>query len=349
MSSGFPFRTDTLLAHIADTNYNKQTLTDELVQYSFLSDTVMNATCSRTPFFTASQFQDIMVHNSPVSERVWPYLKDALDAMDVKDKAHKDTITEAQANDTLRTAGAIERELARLRLFQTLKHDTIYTLDSTFNAFIDTMELTAYQDLDSVMNRLSFPLDSASKAQLLGITTKVTPKDTLQSLLKEVLEIGVDHYYSGDTSWTSQDILDLREYAALCPFKYGPGVYHARVLLLNMDTSLTIYQNICEEAVAPSMRLAAPIRPEKEEADNHGLKLYPNPTTGAVTIDCQLKDEDVAELRIFDMSGRQVYRNNEVCGANTVELQDLSEGLYHCVLVINGNATLSEKLVILRE
>lgn len=97
------------------------------------------------------------------------------------------------------------------------------------------------------------------------------------------------------------------------------------------------------------MRLVAPASGHAQEYSYNKLRLYPNPTTGFVTIDCQLEDEDVAELRVFDMSGRQVYRDNEVCGANTVELQDLSEGLYHCVLVINGNATLSEKLVILRE
>lgn len=77
------------------------------------------------------------------------------------------------------------------------------------------------------------------------------------------------------------------------------------------------------------------------EVDNEiGLEVYPNPNVGeSVTVKYNLKGGDVAELRVFDMSGRQVYRDNEVCGANTVELQDLSEGLYHCVLVINGNAT----------
>ena len=210
------------------------------------------------------------------------------------------------------------------------------------------MELTAYGDLDSVINRLSFPLDSTNEAQLLGITTKVTPKDTLQSLLKEVLEIGVEHYYSGDSTWTGQHILDLRDYAALCPFKYGSGVYHARTLLMNMDTNIVFYENVCEQAVAPSGRYAAPDQPQERQGVQK-LRLYPNPTTGTVKIECSLKENDKAELNIYDMSGRRVYNNTNVCGPNALRLEGMSEGLYQCVLIINGEASLSEKLVILRE
>lgn len=83
---------------------------------------------------------------------------------------------------------------------------------------------------------------------------------------------------------------------------------------------------------------------------NYQFELYPNPSEGGtVSINCNLRSDDVAELRVFDMSGRQVYRNNEVCGANVIELTDLSEGIYHCLLVVNGKASLSEKLVILRD
>ena len=169
----------------------------------------------------------------------------------------------------------------------------------------------------------------------------------MQSLWKEVLAIGLQHYYTDDTSWTAQDILDLRTYSALCPYEYGPGVYHARTLLLAMDTMMTLYFNNCELPTESAQRLAAPeTAPEPYRGT---LKLYPNPTTGSVTIECHLEDEDVAELMVFDMSGRRVYRNGNVCGASNVVLNGLSEGLYHCVLIINGKASLSEKLVILRQ
>ncbi len=83
---------------------------------------------------------------------------------------------------------------------------------------------------------------------------------------------------------------------------------------------------------------------------NYGFDVFPNPSAGvSVTVNYNLPGGDVAELRVFDMSGRQVYRNSNVCGTNAVRLEGLSEGLYHCVLIVNGKTTLSEKLVILRE
>ncbi len=100
--------TDTLLAHIADTLYSNTTLTTELLQYSLLSDTVLNAACSRYPFFAEAQFQDIIVKNSPVSRAVWPFLITA--SAKVK-QAYRDTLIQAQATDTLRTTGLIEREI----------------------------------------------------------------------------------------------------------------------------------------------------------------------------------------------------------------------------------------------
>lgn len=89
---------------------------------------------------------------------------------------------------------------------------------------------------------------------------------------------------------------------------------------------------------------------EQLSTNNYELKLYPNPSIGgSVTIECHLEQDDSAELMVFDMSGRRVYRDVNVCGTNAIRLEGLSEGLYHCVLVINGKTSLSEKLVILRE
>lgn len=265
-------------------------------------------------------------------------------------RSRNPTAAKAIALDTLVFYGtdSIEaREWARLHLYRALRYDTIYIIDSTFTAFVDTMDLTAYRELDSIVGQLAFPLDSATEKHLLDANTKVVTADTLQSLFKEVLRIGIDHYFSNDSTWTGSDILYLREVAALCPLKYGPGVYQARSLLLSMDTIIVFYANDCELPIEPSGKRDGTAPTERE---HHGtLKLYPNPTTGSVSIECHLNDEDVAELRVLDMSGRVVYRDENVCGPNAIILNGLSEGLYHCVLIVNGKASLSEKLVILRE
>ncbi len=195
---------------------------------------------------------------------------------------------------------------------------------------------------------LTFPLDSATQAQLLGITTKVTPTDTLQSIYKEVLEIGVDHYFSGDSSWTGQHILDLRTYAALCPLKHGPGVYQARSLLLAMDTTIVFYTNNCELPVEPSGKRSGPEDEVTEEDEYVGtLKLYPNPSTGSVTVECRLEEGEIAHLQIFDMAGRNVYQRTIQCDTERLEVTNLASGLYQCYLSVNQKPALHQKLVIL--
>lgn len=199
----------------------------------------------------------------------------------------------------------------------------------------------------SISSGLSYPLDSATEKQLLDISTKVVPTDTLQDLFKTVLEIGIDHYFSGDSSWTSGDVLYLRDVASLCPLKYGPGVYQARSLLLSMDTTIVFYTNSCELPVAPSGRYAAPAQDENEY---HGtLNIYPNPSTGSVTVECQLKDGEKGLLYVFDMTGRSVYQNGISCDTGTIQINNLSEGLYQCYLSIDGKPVLHQKLVIMND
>ncbi|MCF8275576.1 MAG: T9SS type A sorting domain-containing protein [Flavobacteriales bacterium] len=262
------------------------------------------------------------------------------------------TLAKAIALDTLVFHGvdSLEaRQWARLHVYRALRYDSIYTMDSTFQAFVDTMNLTAYRDLDSIAGQLTFPLDSATEKHLLDVNAKVVATDTLQSLFKTVLGIGVDHYFSNDSSWTGSDISYLREVAALCPLKYGPGVYQARSLLLSMDTTIVFYENVCELPVEPSAKRAAPEPDPQHDAYVGTLKLYPNPTTGIVTIECHLQEDDRAELMVYEMTGRRVYSNTRVCGSDALQLNGLSEGLYHCVLIINGKAALTEKLVILKQ
>ncbi len=89
-----------------------------------------------------------------------------------------------------------------------------------------------------------------------------------------------------------------------------------------------------------------------DDLDQPRITIYPNPATGgSVTIECKLKSGDKAELKVFDGVGRQVYNKTlrSAQGNKTIELNGLTEGIYHCVLVVNGKLSLSEKLVILRQ
>lgn len=351
MSSGFPFRTDTLLAHIADTNYNKQTLTDELVQYSFLSDTVMNATCSRTPFFTAAQFQDIMVHNSPVSERVWPYLKDALDAMDVKDKAHKDTIIEAQANDTLRTAGAIERDMA---VAHTQRFEGIATMLNYYTAY-DTVP-------DSTYALIHFLADSLPDKQwnrvAVGVALKADTTSWARSILDSIPKENADDstfydYYDLAISLKEDTLtwfdVDSTQRSLVDNIASGTSSVKYRAEAVQMLLDDTVFVRIPEQVPQePSERRGYEETPEQDLVSESKVTVYPNPFSNEFTVSYTLPDT-VNELtfEVFDLTGRLVLSetvSSTYSGKRVLNVGDC-KGLYVLRLNADGYMVRSEKLV----
>ena len=58
------------------------------------------------------------------------------------------------------------------------------------------------------------------------------------------------------------------------------------------------------------------------EATAHSLTLYPNPTTGRLTVEA---DEEVIRVDVFDYTGRNVATFQ---GQTTLDLSRLASGLY---------------------
>ena len=76
----------------------------------------------------------------------------------------------------------------------------------------------------------------------------------------------------------------------------------------------------------------------KETAESR-IKVYPNPTTGAVTI----LGEDIAEVQVYNMLGQTVATFGR---SNTLELSDLPKGIYLLRLTSENGATKTEKLML---
>lgn len=264
-----------------------------------------------------------------------------------------DQVARGIALDTVTYYGSdslVIREFSRLSLYRSLRYDTIYLIDSLFQAFKDSMDLTAYFVLDSMVRidtALVFPYEKDIIDSLLTVLDELVPTDTLQALYKEVLAIAVEHVWSGDSSWNESDVIRLREIAESCPFFYGDGVFLARSILPIMDTSLVIYFNECELPVEPSERRGEEaITADQDPAKK--LRIYPNPSAGSFVIECLLSADEQAYLVIYDNIGREVFRSKPSCNGPPILVSGLSEGLYECVLLTNGKVELAEKLSIIR-
>lgn len=80
-----------------------------------------------------------------------------------------------------------------------------------------------------------------------------------------------------------------------------------------------------------------------------GFNLFPNPTNGSVNIVTDIANEQVGNVVVFDLSGQEVYRMNQVVfGTNTnvaLDLNNLAAGTYH-VQISGSEVYTVKKLVI---
>jgi hypothetical protein len=79
--------------------------------------------------------------------------------------------------------------------------------------------------------------------------------------------------------------------------------------------------------------------------------VYPNPTTGALTIEYKSATDGTIELHVFDVTGKlmQVQSNSAFAGTNTyhLDLNSLNSGIY-LLEIKNGNEVTHSKLMIQR-
>ena len=76
------------------------------------------------------------------------------------------------------------------------------------------------------------------------------------------------------------------------------------------------------------------------------IQMYPNPSAGQVTVTGAFSPQQPAELTLFDMSGKTVYRQRFEATENRLKL-DLAAGVY-TVRIMQAGAVYSQKLVITR-
>jgi hypothetical protein len=74
------------------------------------------------------------------------------------------------------------------------------------------------------------------------------------------------------------------------------------------------------------------------------IKIYPNPTHGNVTVVNHTKNELI--IRLFDLSGREIYSLNTVKNTQTINMAQLSEGTY--LLKVEGD-NISKTYKLLKE
>ena len=75
---------------------------------------------------------------------------------------------------------------------------------------------------------------------------------------------------------------------------------------------------------------------------------YPNPASTVVRFDYGLSPSDRAVLSIYNLLGQEVMSQelNGIQGQASISVADLTEGIYFCNLMVNGQAVKTEKFIV---
>ncbi len=142
--------------------------------------------------------------------------------------------------------------------------------------------------------------------------------------------------------YTTQYVFDLNN--AVAPININNAEVIAFVI---EDNSTEIYTGVVVDADGGSTATAV----NELEENMFGVGLFPNPTTGNVSINYQLEHAANVSIAIHNVLGETVYseglgvRSNGVNSINLdLEAMNLNSGAYF-VQIINGNQTVSKKLI----
>ena len=81
-----------------------------------------------------------------------------------------------------------------------------------------------------------------------------------------------------------------------------------------------------------------------DEAAGNNFSVYPNPSTGAFTIEFDGNFSNV-ELSILDLNGRTVYSQAIITNKTNVDLNTIANGVYTVVLVSNDTVSATKMIV----
>lgn len=344
-------KTATLLDRLSSAMYSNSLLTDSLVYFSPLSDTVLKDVVSRDPAFSYAQFQDIVLQNSPVSEPVWQEMQDLLDT--VKVSAYVDTITWAQTSDSIRTLKLIEREIDIARgTWNNAANDIMYMYSDpdSIGKLISYMKDT----IDTKNMRILLPgtylqLDSVTEAREAMDSLWVVLENEDDTAMYNLLDVRVSLAENSDT-WFDMDGTETETIIDLANSDYPVRVFAQAVLTLIHDSVYHREPDIFEE---PGARIGHFGDEGNDDVKKlvKDINIYPNPFQNSFNITYQL-EEEAAELQIevFDLLGRTVLTEkiyNTSGGTKLIELGDC-QGVY-IVRIRSGDKTLYQAKLICQQ
>jgi hypothetical protein len=242
-------------------------------------------------------------------------------------------------------------------------------LSTPLQALYDSLLLAPMGQLLDIQIAIadSFGVDEAYllnlSSSMVGISTTLQQEISWKEALELVLNQEINQLDTAYTTPSLAEISAIENLAALCPLTHGPGVYLCRALYTSITGLVDGFVNDCEKIgvgsgarLANSLPYAEYIAPGEEEdlnwekastsnyANRMHFSVYPNPASS--TISFQLPENTVLRLaEIYDARGKLVSQISSST-ERTLDVSQLSNGLYFLKLQCTNGKTYTEKITI---
>lgn len=157
---------------------------------------------------------------------------------------------------------------------------------------------------------------------------------------------GTATVYGSTLAAGSTDNCSVWSYSPIAKVYTSPGVYNLNITVRDWSGN----KATCVSEITVEAAFAPPT--EGRLIENKAVSVfvvYPNPADSRVMAAFELQEDQVFQLRLFDMAGRMIYHREEngLAGENTVpiELGNIPGGMYWVELLTKGNRS-RQKLLI---
>ena len=351
----YQFRYDSLALHIdnGQTNYllsiinsmSPGNLKNTLLSHFPLSDTVIIATVFRNNPLAPGLLKQVLTSNCPVPNNVWMQINNVVDelpsgiASQIKRAQGYNpsvtTLTTLQRQIDIHTSNA--KQLVQKIVLNYLDSDSVETAVN----FLKTVPFTDAKML--VISSLAE--DSLTLAEASSRLQSFVPSNEAEQDWKTIEEIYINLKQSGRTVFDMDSIQLSIVWQIAQKEEHNIGVGNARSILYQL------YGTEFPFNYSPDFMTnkKAKIETNNSEIINEQYRIYPNPSSGKITIISKEPFSEGETINITDVTGKIVMQEKLPENVSEINLTILlSNGIYLC-RIYNGDEQLFEKNIIIQK
>ena len=202
--------------------------------------------------------------------------------------------------------------------------------DSQRQRFFDELKIRNIGQLDEIKKAI----EDKDYLQVITKLLAVQPENVLETNYKTIYG-KMENVLRYDSTLTPDDSLEIEDVASQLACEGGPAVFMARAIL---------DEEFDDELTSSLYRIRA------DQLNLENIILYPNPTTGEITISKNLSDYSGCTIDVFDFHGRQCYSSILDVTLSPIQknLSLLKNGSYILRIQCDGVVINSMKLIIIK-